>query len=86
MKRVDIHNELSNLGCSSEIHALVDDLDLDFGCPPLTFRLLKKSRRLSPALPIRLNNWNLLVEFQKRNRNYVHFAYNDNEKETGRLF
>lgn len=86
MTNSEIHAELSNLGCSSEVHALVDDLDLDFGCPPLTFRLLKKCRRFSPALPIRCNSWNLSVELQKRNRNHVHFAYNDNKEKCGRLF
>lgn len=38
MNRFDLHRELSLLGVSSEIHALVDDLDLDFGVPCFTMR------------------------------------------------
>lgn len=31
MTNKEIHDELTLLGVSSEVHALVDDLDLDFG-------------------------------------------------------
>lgn len=34
MRLVDIHQELTLLGVSPEVHRLVDDLHLDFGCPP----------------------------------------------------
>lgn len=34
MRAIDIHRELTLLGVCSEVHALVDDLALDFGrCP-----------------------------------------------------
>ena len=86
MTNKDIHDELAALGISKEIHSLVDDLDLDFGVPPLAFRLLHKRRKVSVYVPIRTNSWNLVVELQKRNRNYVRFAYSDNKEKTGRLF
>ena len=34
MKRSDVHDELTLLGVSSEVHALVDDLDLALREPP----------------------------------------------------
>lgn len=40
MRRIDVHNELSCLGVSSEVHALVDDLDLDIGRPCITLRMI----------------------------------------------
>lgn len=44
MTRNEIHNELSLLGVSSEVHKLVDDLDLDFGVPRLSFKQMIKHR------------------------------------------
>lgn len=43
MNRMDLHRELMLLGVSPEIHALVDDLDLDCGVP--CFTMLKILRR-----------------------------------------
>ena len=86
MTNKDIHSELSLLGVSSEVHAIVDDLDLDFGVPPQVFRLLRKRRKFVSYAPLRPESWNLLVELRKRNRNRVHFASFDNKKKTGRLF
>lgn len=46
MTRSEVHQELTLLGVSSEIHNLVDDLDLDLGRPNLAFRLLLKTRHI----------------------------------------
>lgn len=44
MRNFEVHQELSLLGVSPEVHALVDDLDLDFGVCPLYRRKLLDSR------------------------------------------
>lgn len=47
MKRSDLHSELTLLGVNSaEVHALVDDLDLDIGPVPFWFRCLLKPRKV----------------------------------------
>lgn len=44
MRAIDVHRELDLLGVSSEVHALVDDLGLDFGSTPFWFRCVLKHR------------------------------------------
>lgn len=47
MKRSDVHSELTLIGVnSSEVHRLVDDLDLVFGPVPFWFRCLLKPRKV----------------------------------------
>lgn len=47
MKRIEVHSELTLLGVNSpEVHALVDDLDLDIGPVPFWFRLILKPRKI----------------------------------------
>lgn len=68
----EIHLELAALGVSSEVHALVDDLQLDFGKPYLAAR--KILRRNSPRLPY------------LKPRCHVYFPYFDLQTVQGRLF
>lgn len=47
MKISELHSELTLIGVNSpEVHALVDDLQLDFGPVPLWFRLVLRPRRI----------------------------------------
>lgn len=41
----EVHLELTQLGVSSEVHALVDDLELFPRVPPLAFDLFRKPRK-----------------------------------------
>lgn len=41
----EVHLELTQLGVSSEVHALVDDLELYPRVPPLAFDLFRKPRK-----------------------------------------
>lgn len=50
MTNKDVHDELTLLGVSSEVHALVDDLDLTLREPPLGERLLYPSRKVHKPL------------------------------------
>ena len=38
----EVHQELTLLGVCSEVHLLVDDLELDFGVMPLALRFILK--------------------------------------------
>lgn len=38
----EVHQELTLIGVSSEVHNLVDDLGLDFGVMPMAYRFLLK--------------------------------------------
>lgn len=40
MRLTHLHDELAAFGVSQEVHALVDDLCLDFGRPPFILRIL----------------------------------------------
>lgn len=41
----EVHLELTQLGVGSEVHALVDDLELYPRVPPLAFDLFRKPRK-----------------------------------------
>lgn len=73
MRAIDIHNELTLLGVSSEVHALVDDLGLDVGCVPLWFRYVLKHVNQSYRTPLPV-------------RKYVYVPHNRKEYVQGQLF
>lgn len=50
MTNKDVHDELAFLGVSSEVHALVDDLDLTLRVPPPGERFLYPSRNVCKPL------------------------------------
>lgn len=52
MRLIDIHRELTLLGVCSEVHALVDDLGLDFGYTPLWFRCVLRHVDQSYKTPL----------------------------------
>ena len=52
MRAFDVHRELTLLGCSSEVHALVDDLELDFGSTPFWFRCVLSHFNQSYKTPL----------------------------------
>lgn len=57
MRSIDLHNELTLLGVSSEVHALVDDLGLDIGYTPLWFRYVLKHVYQSYKTPLPLKKY-----------------------------
>lgn len=89
MTNLEIHNELSAIGLSSEVHALVDDLDLDFAPAPLWFSQMLRKRRKKPLIVSPFHrglepSLQDLYLYQNHHRN-VHPSYPIDPKKTGRL-
>lgn len=89
MTNLEVHNELSTIGASSELHSLVDDLDLDFAPAPLWFtQLLRKRQKKSFIISSFHRGLELslldLYSYHNHHRN-VHPSYPIDPKKTGRL-
>lgn len=75
MRTCDVHTELSLLGVSSEVHALVDDLGLDLGHVPFWFRQL-----------LRHNDQSYLTSLPHFGFKYVYKPYTTHDYIQGKLF
>lgn len=83
MTKAEVHQELSLFGLSSEVHALVDDLDLDLGHIPNWFRWLIRDKTPAPFVSIReCQERDFLKDFFE----HVHKSYRNTPELSGRLF
>lgn len=90
MTSSDVHAELSLLGVSKEVHALVDDLGLQPRCPVFPFpRQVRKNTDLLAwhfEFKFRKEPYDFQKDFYKRNHSYVRKSDKDNAEKSGRLF
>lgn len=83
MTKTEIHQELSLLGVSREVHLLVDDLGLDFGRMPNYLRWLLRDKTPAPFVSVRkCQERDFLKEFFE----HVHKTYRNSPELSGRLY